>query len=69
MERIKRATVNLPAALLRDARAVTGKGVTDTLIEGMKLLKRSRAHAKAARLKGKLRLHIDLDASRKRRRR
>jgi hypothetical protein len=66
---IKRVTVNLPADLLAEAEKVTGKGITETLIEGLELVARRRAHAKALALRGKLRLDIDLDASRERARR
>jgi hypothetical protein len=63
---VKRVTVNLPAKLLRDAEQVSGRGITDTIVMGLVLLARKRAHAKALALKGKLRLNVDLDASRER---
>jgi hypothetical protein len=69
MDMTKRITANLPDALLEEATAVTGKGITDTLIAGLELVRRSRAHAKAAALRGKLRLDIDLESSRERDRR
>jgi hypothetical protein len=65
----KRITANLPEALLEEATAVTGKGITETLIAGLELVRRSRAHAKARALRGKLHLNIDLEASRERDRR
>jgi hypothetical protein len=65
----KRITANLPEALLDEATAVTGKGITETLIAGLELVRRSRAHAKAAALRGRIKLDIDLDASRERDRR
>ena len=65
----KRITANLPEALLEEATAVTGKGITETLITGLELVRRSRAHAKARALRGKRHLHIDLEASRERDRR
>jgi len=65
----KRITANLPDALLADATAVTGKGITETLIAGLELVRRSRAHAKATALRGKLHLDIDLESSRERDRR
>lgn len=64
---IKRVTVNLPDALLREAEKVTGKGITETLIEGLQVIARRRAHAKAMALHGKLDLRIDLEESRERR--
>jgi hypothetical protein len=69
MTNIKRITANLPAALLEEATAVTGAGITETLVAGLELVKRSRAAAKARALKGKLDLHVDLEVSRERRRR
>jgi hypothetical protein len=65
----KRITANLPDALLAEATAVTGKGITETLIAGLEMVRRSRAHAKASALRGKLHLDIDLESSRERDRR
>ena len=66
---IKRITANLPGRLLDDAVAVTGKGITETLIAGLELVRRSRAHHKASALRGKLNLDIDLESARERDRR
>lgn len=63
----RRITANLPKDLLADAMEVTGKGITDTLIEGLDHVRRSRAHERALALKGKLELEIDLEESRERR--
>ena len=65
----KRITANLPETLLEEATAVTGKGITETLIAGLELIRRSRAHAKAANLRGRIRLDIDLESARERDRR
>lgn len=65
----KRITANLPEELLDEATAVTGKGITETLVAGLELVRRSRAHTKAAALRGKLILDIDLESSRERNRR
>jgi len=62
----RRVTANLPVALLERARRVTGKGITETLVEGLELVRRSSAAARARTLKGKLRLDLDLEASRER---
>jgi hypothetical protein len=69
MTPVKRITANLPAALLEEATAVTGAGITETLVAGLELVKRSRAAAKARALKGKITLDVDLEVSRERRRR
>ena len=66
---VKRVTANLPQDLLEGAMEVTGKGITETLIEGLERVRRSRAYEKAMALKGKIKLDIDLDESRERRRR
>lgn len=65
----RRVTANLPEELLREAMAATGQGITETLTEGLRLVKRSKAYAKAMQLKGKIVLSIDLAESRERRRR
>jgi len=66
---VARVTANLPAALLASARRVTGRGVTDTLVEGLERVRRSAALDKARALKGTLHLSLDLDTSRERARR
>jgi hypothetical protein len=63
---IKRVTVNLPAGLLASASEVSGRGITETLVMGLELLTRRRAHERAMELKGKLDLKINLDESRER---
>jgi hypothetical protein len=65
----RRVTANLPEDLLEEAMEATGAGITETLTEGLRLVRRTRAYAKAMALKGKLRLRVDLDVSRERRRR
>jgi hypothetical protein len=65
----RRVTANLPEELLDEAMEATGAGITETLTEGLRLVRRSRASTKALALKGKLRLRADLDGSRERRRR
>jgi len=65
----RRITANLPADLLDDAMKVTCKGITETLVEGLRLVRRARAYEKALALRGKVSLDIDLAESRERRRR
>ncbi len=62
----KRITANLPAHLLDEATSVSGKGITDTLIAGLELVKRSRAFSKAQALRGKIHLDLDIDDARER---
>lgn len=67
MSDTRRITANLPDDLLAEAMESTGKGITDTLVEGLELVRRARAHRKAMALKGRLTLAIDLEVSRERR--
>jgi len=62
----RRVTANLPVSLLDRARRVTGKGITETLVEGLELVRRSAAAAKARSLAGRLRIEVDLEGSRER---
>jgi len=57
MARVKRITANLPAGLLREAMEVTRKGVTDTLVEGLRMVRRLRAYEKAMALPAYLYRH------------
>jgi hypothetical protein len=69
MNKAKRITANIPEDLLAEASKVTGKGITETLVQGLQLLKRSAAYQKAQNLKGKLDIEIDIEGSRERSRR
>ena len=66
MARVRRVTANLPGDLLDDAMEVTGKGITETLVAGLQLVRRTRAYRKAMALRGKVQLDIDVDRSRER---
>lgn len=65
----RRVTANLPSELLEEACHSTGKGLTETLVLGLELLRRGAAAQKARKLKGKLHLDVDLEVSRERARR
>jgi len=65
----RRVTANLPGDLLDTARKITGKGITETIIEGLEEVKRRRFYERALALQGKVRLKVDLEAVRGRRRR
>lgn len=64
--RVRRVTANLPVTLLKEACQVSGGGITETLVEGLTLVKRRAAAGKAAKLRGRLNLAIDLETSRER---
>jgi hypothetical protein len=65
----KRVTANLPEDLLKEAMEVTNKGITETIVEGLRRVRQARAFAKAQALRGRISLKIDLEESRERRRR
>lgn len=69
MNATRRITANLPGELLDQAMQTTGRGITDTLIEGLERVRRADAYRKAMALKGRVRVAIDLEVSRERRRR
>jgi hypothetical protein len=69
MNKTRRVTANLPAELLQAAQDVTGRGITETIVEGLEQVRRRRFYEKAMALKGKIQLDIDIDESRGRRRR
>lgn len=69
MTKAKRITANLPTDLLEDAMKVTKKGITETLVEGLRQLRRLSAYQAAMALRGKIKLDVDLEGSRERRRR
>lgn len=63
---VKRITANLPTELLDAASKITGKGITETLTEGLMLIRRSQAFEKALALRGKIHLDLDMDEARER---
>jgi hypothetical protein len=65
----KRITANLPENLLMEATRVTKKGITETLIQGLQMIKRTAAFEKAQNLRGKIEIDVDTDVSRERPRR
>ena len=69
MARLRRVTANLPEEIRRNAMEVTGKGITETIVTGLRLVRRARAYERAMALKGKIRLDVDRGVSRERRRR
>jgi hypothetical protein len=62
----RRVTANIRIDLLEEACATTGRGITETLEEGLKLIRRTISAEKARALKGRLKLKIDIEASRER---
>lgn len=61
---VKKVTVNLPEELLERAKRLTGKGITETLIDGLHELERERKLSALRKLKGKVRFELELDKTR-----
>lgn len=55
----RRVTANLPETLLAEAQALSGQGITETLVLGLQWVVRASAAERAAKLKGRLQLKID----------
>ena len=68
MTKTKRITANLPKDRLEDAMKVTEKGITETLVEGLRQVRRARAYQAAMALRGKIKLDVEPESSRERRR-
>ncbi|HEX6901689.1 MAG TPA: hypothetical protein VF789_18320 [Thermoanaerobaculia bacterium] len=66
MGAMKHITADVPEDLLREAMAVTNKGISETLIVGLELVRRTRAYQKALDLRGKLDLDLDVSRGRER---
>jgi hypothetical protein len=69
MTATRRVTANLPADLLESAMEATGRGITETIVEGLTQVQRRRFYDRAMALRGKVSLDIDLEQTRGRRRR
>lgn len=65
MSAVKKVTVTLPVEVLENARRVTGKGITPTILEGLYELERREKRSALRRLKGKVNFVLDLDNSRR----
>ncbi len=65
MNKMQKFTTHKPVGLPREARAATGKGVTETIRVGLGLVATARAQDDLRRLRGKVRLGIDLKRLRK----
>lgn len=65
----RRITANLPRQKLEAARQVTGRSITETLVEGLDLVRARGVSQKIDALRGTFTLDVDLDEIRGRRRR
>jgi len=60
----RKVTVHLPEALLRKAQQSTGKGTTDTIRDGLRLVAAGDAYRKLQRLRGKVKFSVSVRALR-----
>ena len=65
MGQVRKITANIPEDILENAQRVTGKGVTSTLVEGLKALDRNARLSALRRLRGKVAFDLDLDRTRR----
>jgi hypothetical protein len=63
--KLRKVTVNLPADALQRAVAITGKGITPTIVEGLQEIERRAKRSALRRLRGKVRFALDLEATRR----
>lgn len=61
MSAAKKITVHVPAELLARARRTTGRGITETVRQGLQLVAAGEACAGLRRLRGEIALDLDLD--------
>ena len=61
----QKITAHLPKELLRRAQQATGKGITETLREGLELLSAREAGRRLRALRGKVKFSVDLIALRR----
>jgi hypothetical protein len=64
-EPLKKVTVNVPARVLENATRITGKGITPTIIEGLRELERRAKRSALRALKGKVHFELDLEETRR----
>ncbi len=62
---VRKITVTVPERVLEDARRATGKGVTATVLAGLRELQRKRKRSALRALRGKIRFELDLDETRR----
>jgi hypothetical protein len=60
----RKVTVNVPEELLRRAMGLTGKGITQTIIDGLIELERREKRSALRQLRGKVAIDLDLNETR-----
>ncbi len=61
----RKVTVNVPAQMLETARKVTGAGITETIIEGLKEIEKRAQRSALRQLMGKVHFTLDLNKTRR----
>lgn len=64
-EALKKVTVNVPPQVLSRARAITGRGVTETIVQGLLELDRQHKRTALRALRGRVQFSLDLERTRK----
>jgi hypothetical protein len=64
-EATKKVTVNVPELVLERARKITGRGVTETIVEALKELERQKRRSSLRGLRGKIQFSLDLEKTRR----
>ncbi len=65
MSHARKVTANIPEDILENALRLTGKGITLTLVEGLKALDRDARLSALRRLRGKVEFNLDLARTRR----
>jgi len=61
----RKITVKLPEDELESAMQITGKGITETLLQGLREIERRRDRSALRRLRGKVAFELDLERTRR----
>ena len=64
MKAVKKITVHVPEELLEKARQSTGRGITETVRQGLSLVAAGETYARLRALRGKVAIEVDLDSLR-----
>ncbi len=64
MDATQRITVHVPADLLERARRSTGRGITATVREGLRLVAAAEAYQQIRALRGRVPVPVDLEGLR-----
>lgn len=61
----RKVTVHLPEETLARAMEITGKGITATLVDGLRAIEKGERRSALRRLRGKVRFELDLERTRR----